>query len=123
MPHWMTHEKHGVTAAYDNGEKSRLQSAGWQFLNSGESPNLPPKTPAAPITAPDSATKTMPPDDPEMQVPDEPKDILDAPVVQILPQLPGMSRAQLEAVRAREAGGRARKGLLKTLADLIEAKD
>jgi len=109
----MTHDAHGVTAAYDNSEKSRLQSAGWKFLNSGESPNLPPKVKPAPAEV--LAEVQTEPAEPET-------DMLDDVVVNILPQLSGMSKAQLEAVRAREADGKARKGLLNTLADLIEAK-
>lgn len=43
MPHWMTHPQHGVMPVYSQSEVAQGQSLGWTLLNSGESPNLPPK--------------------------------------------------------------------------------
>jgi len=113
MPHWLK-SAHGVMPVYDMGEVERHKALGWSFINTGEKPDLEKTVEVAPAVV----NKSVP--QPEEVQPHA--DILDCPVVQILPLFDAMTKAELESLRAREVAGKARKGLLKAMDDAIEAK-
>jgi hypothetical protein len=52
MPYWMVHEEHGEMPVYDGGAKDAAEKLGWKLLNTGESPNRPPKASASDAPAP-----------------------------------------------------------------------
>lgn len=113
MPHWMK-SAHGVLPVYDQGEVDRHIKLGWTLLNTGEAPDL---TKPVEVRAPEVDKSALVSDNVEQAT-----DILDCPVVQILPLFDAMTKAELEALRAREMAGKARKGLLKAMDEAIEAK-
>jgi len=113
MPHWMKHSDHGIMPVYDLGEVERNKKFGWVFLNTGEDAD---RTVKPVMPAPAAPDLSVPKDEHEAA----PTDILDLPVVQILPQFKGMSRQDLEALRAREVQGKTRKGLLAAMDDALK---
>lgn len=110
--YWMTGE-HGTHVCYDDGDMKRHLSLGWTLLNEGPRPIYPVKvTPITQVAAETASAVAVSPD----------ADILESPVVGIIPQLEGMTRAQLEALRAREQeAAKPRAGLLKILTQAIES--
>lgn len=119
MPHWMKHPNHGELPAYDLGEVERLKKLGWFHLNTGDAPDRTKKAPD--VAEPVTETPTM---DEMIGEKHEPTsgDILDQPVVNIIPQFAAMSLPDLEALRVRERDGKARKGLLKAMDEEIESR-
>ncbi len=130
MPHWMIHPQHGVKDCYSQSEVNGLTAYGWSLLNTGEAPDYSKKA-AAPAPTPTPAPTAAPVErfmSEETakalteEVPPESSDILEGTVVQIVATFAGMSKAELEALRAREEEGKNRKGLIKALSEEIEAR-
>lgn len=121
MPYWMTGE-HGTHVCYDRGDMQKHLSLGWKLLNEGESPDYSKSQPVAQQSANPPSTSLAPDQVADAQAESQ-KDILDLPVVQIQPQLQGMSKLELEALRARELNAtthKPRKGLISILDEMLE---